>query len=70
MTLGQFLDKAKDFPREAILVTPGSDHSYRLAEADSTTALQEGRNEYTEDFGEEDTPEAEYSKRVPVIVFS
>lgn len=55
-------------PDDALLVVPGSDHSYRLASIELTTALQERPRQFTEDHGEDITPEAEYGKRVPILL--
>ena len=60
----------ENLPDEILVLTLGSDHSYRKVSAESTTALQEGRNAWTEDYGEEITPEKEYGKRLQVVVIS
>jgi len=74
MTIGQFRLLTKDADDDTPLLIPGSDHSYRDAEATKTTALREkyGYNSYgwTEDYGEDMTPEAEYGKRTDVIVLT
>lgn len=57
-------------PDETPIVSPGSDHSYRPASAEATTALLERRNQWTEDYGEDTTPEKEYGKRMRVVVVS
>lgn len=67
MTLGQFLKRFQNHDPEAILVIPGSDHSYDEACVSATTALNDGRA-WTEDYGEGVTPEADYGKRRNVIV--
>jgi hypothetical protein len=56
-----------DLPDDTPVLMPAEDHSYRLASFWPTTALQKGRS-WTEDYGEETTPEAEWGKRVDVFV--
>lgn len=60
----------ENLPDEALVLTPGSDHSYKKVDAEATTALQESRNEWTEDYGEDTTPEKEYGKRIQVVIIS
>jgi hypothetical protein len=55
-------------PDDALVMVPGHDHSYREAHCELTTGLKEGRNQWTEDYGEETTPEAEYGKRLPILL--
>jgi len=57
-----------DAPDDAIVMVPAHDHAYRLADAEVTTALQENRYSWTEDHGEEMTPEAEYGRRIPIVL--
>jgi hypothetical protein len=57
-------------PDETPVLIPGSDHSYRSASAEATTALQERRNQWAEDYGEDTTPENAYGKRMRVVVVS
>lgn len=55
-------------PEDALVVTPSFDHSYRDVEAGEATALASHVGSYTEDHGEDITPEAEYGKRIKVFV--
>ena len=55
-------------PDDAVVVVSGHDHGYRECSCMMTTALKEDRYSWTEDFGEEKTPEAEYGKRLPVLL--
>lgn len=65
----KLLELIKDAPDDAMIVVPGSDHSYRAGHVSVTTALFDAESRtWTEDYGEDSTPEAEYGKRVPVIV--
>ena len=57
-----------DAPDDAVVMVPAHDHAYRLADVEVTTALQENRYSWTEDHGEEMTPEAEYGRRIPIIL--
>lgn len=54
-------------PDDAPILVSDDDHGYRKADADPTTALFDGY-QYAEDHGEELTPEADYGKRIPVVV--
>ncbi len=67
MTLGQFLKRYANHDPNTVLVTPGSDHSYDEACVSVTTALNDG-HAWTEDYGEDQTPESEYGRRRNVIV--
>lgn len=55
-------------PDDAPVMVPSYDHSYREARCQLTTGLMEGRNQWTEDLGEDTTPEAEYGKRLPILL--
>ena len=69
MTKKELIERIKDAPDDALILGPDHDHNYRGITPDVTTALQDG-NHFTEDFGEDLTPESEHGKRVPVIVFA
>lgn len=69
ITKRQLLDILEGAPDDAVLVVPGGDHSYREAGIELTTGLRDRRG-WTEDHGEEVTPEAEYGKRLPIILVS
>lgn len=59
-----------DVPDNAWLVVPASDHTYQRAEVEIGTALYDLNTQIlSEDYGEETTPEAEYGKRIPVVLF-
>ena len=55
-------------PDDATVVVPADDHSYREARCELGTGLLEGRNQWSEDYGEDCTPEAEYGKRLPILL--
>ncbi len=70
--LKKFLEESQ-IPDDAIIVLHGSDHSYDKADVYKETALVEkyrGHTHYSEDFGEEITPEAECGKRIPILLIS
>lgn len=66
-TAAQLKRLLETVPDTALIVGSGVDHSLRGLTPSVTTALQDGRV-LTEDYGEALTPEAEYGKRVPVIL--
>lgn len=70
MTKAQFLDRIKHAPDNALIVVPSPDHGYRVAKPDVTSALSDNGKNFTEDFGENLTPESEFGKRIPVIVIA
>lgn len=53
---------------DAIVVVPEGDHGMREVRCEVGTVLREARDQYTEDFGEKLTPEAECGKRVPAVI--
>lgn len=64
--LKKLLEKVDD---EAIVVQTSSDHSYWECDLQPGTALYDGLNDHwTEDHGEKLTPEAEYGKRLKVLI--
>ena len=67
ITKSRLLDILRDAPDGAVLVVPGHDHSYQEAGVEVTTGLR-GRHGWSEGHGEDLTPEAEYGKRLPVIL--
>ena len=69
MSVKELKEIIAGLPDETPVVSPGSDHSYRPASAEATTALMERRNQWTEDYGEDTTPE-KYGKRMKVVVVS
>lgn len=71
MTVGQLRKQLLDVSDEAVLLRPSSDHEYKPAVVDATTALFDEKAKcWTEDHGEAVTPEKDYGKRQPVLVFS
>lgn len=71
MNVKQLREIIKDMPDEIQLVTSARDHSYRSAGVFSSTALFDAETgTWTEDHGEDTTPEAEYGKRTDVLIFS
>lgn len=59
-----------DIPDDAILVVSSDEHSYRKVKPELSTAFDDGSDRLDEDFGEDTTPEAEYGKRVNIILFA
>lgn len=71
MTVGQLRKQLLDISDDAVLLRPASDHEYRPATVELTTALFDAEHHcWTEDHGEDATPEKDYGKRVPVVVVS
>lgn len=68
MTVKELSEIIANMPGDAKVLVPSSDHSYRDADGMVTTALYLRRRGWTEDYGEEHTPEAEYGKRMTVLV--
>ena len=50
------------------VVTPSRDHAYSMADVYVTTALKSHYSEWSEDFGEDSTPETPEARRVTVLV--
>lgn len=70
MTKKQFLHLLKDAPGDALILVPDSgDRCYRAASPDVTTVLFNGEA-FTEDLGEDLTPESQFGKRIPVIIIA
>ena len=57
-----------DAPDSMPVLIPASDHAYGPASAERTTALKERGGTWTEDHGEDLTPEKTYGKRTNVLV--
>ena len=55
-------------PDDAVIVCPSSDHNYRVATISSDTALKDKHGDWTEDYGEEVTPQKQYGKRLQVLI--
>lgn len=70
MTKREFLKAIESAPDNALVIVPAHDHSYRQARPEVSTVLVDGAGHFTEDYGEELTPESEHGKRVPAIVIA
>lgn len=70
MTVKKLIEIADKLPPKALVVVPGYDHSYRGAIAHQLTALRSSDGQYSEDFGEDMTPEKYYGDRVLVLLIS
>ncbi len=68
MNVRQLKELIANAPDTMPVLITGNDHSYRIGNAVLTTALKESHATWTEDFGEEQTPEKEYGKRTDVLV--
>lgn len=69
MTVGEAQQLLEGYPDDAVLVVPASDHEYREATMEQTTALyDETIGVWTEDHGNALTPESEFGKRKNVVV--
>lgn len=68
MNVAQLRELLKELPDNARVVTGAPDHSYREARCEAGTALYDRRSGWSEDYGEEQTPEAEFGKRLPVLI--
>lgn len=69
LTKAELLRKIESAPDGALIVVPADDHSYREAHVEESTALFDGHG-FSEDYGEDLTPEKEHGKRIPVIVIA
>ena len=67
MTVGELKELIRTVANDVQVVVPIGDHDYGSAYAAVTTGLQ-GDHRWTEDYGEDVTPESEHGKRVPVVV--
>lgn len=69
MTVGQLKERLKDIPDHAHIVVPRPDHSYDFAAVRFETGLFDKDSQtWSEDYGEAQTPEADYGRRLPIIV--
>lgn len=68
MTVGQLRKLIEGMPDGAKVLAPTRDHSYAEPRASRGTALYDRKAGWTEDHGEESTPEAEYGKRLDVLI--
>jgi hypothetical protein len=69
-TLGEFRRLTADLSDDVRILVPAPDHSYDRAQINVGTALFSDDGEITEDYGEEDTPEAQFGKRHNVLVIA
>jgi hypothetical protein len=67
MNLGDFRKQTANLPDDTPLLVSGPDHSYEDVKATSTTALLH-KKDWSEDYGEDMSPEKEFGKRKPVII--
>lgn len=70
MNIKQLKDLIADAPDSMPVLMPATDHAYRPATAERTTALKERGGSWTEDHGEELTPQKTYGKRSDVLIIS
>lgn len=70
MTVGMLRNLIKDVPDNARILGPDSDHNYRLVNVVVGTALANPESGWTEDFGEDITPEADFGARRTVLVIT
>lgn len=67
LTVGELKSTLSDLPDDMRVVLEAPDHEYADCRAIRVTALLKGRV-LNMDYGEELTPEAEYGKRINVLV--
>jgi hypothetical protein len=71
MKLSKFRELTENLSGNTEILTPSRDHSYREVCFDITTVLyRKELHIWSEDYGEEDTPEKKYGKRMEVIVIN
>lgn len=71
MNLGQFRELTKNLPDNTFVFLEGTDHDYRVAHASIGSVLANFKEHvYTEDFGEDKTPEAEFGKRIEALILT
>jgi len=67
MNVGQLKQLIQDLDDSTVVLVPFEDHGYRECHIRVGTALKDGRN-WTEDHGEDLTPEADHGKRTTVLL--
>jgi hypothetical protein len=67
MNVGEFRKLTKDLPDNTPFLVPKSNHSYRGVTGYETTALYDS-GAWTQDYGEDSTPENKYGRRLKVFV--
>lgn len=71
MTVSQLLKILDRCDPETRVVTTFADHEYCLAKAVPGMALYDDASDvYTQDYGEQSTPESLYGKRIKVLIVS
>lgn len=68
MTVGQLRKIIEKLPDDTRVLAPSADHSFHDVDASASTALYDRRSGWTEDYGEDQTPEAEFGERRSVLV--
>lgn len=69
LTAGELMELLKDCNPKMPVLVPMGDHQYRRVNGLIGTALHDRESgDWTEDHGEQVTPEADYGKRVPVVL--
>ena len=67
MNVGKLKQLIENVPDNVSVLIPGNNHDYYSAYGELTTALKSDR-EWTEDYGEEKTPESEWGTCTLVLV--
>ena len=67
MNVGKLKKLLENVPDNTVVLIPGIDHDYYEASGEFTTALKNNRT-WNEDWGDNNTPEIEYGKRLPAFV--
>jgi len=69
LTVAHLRKLIENLPDDTRVLRPARDHSYEPASGSTGTALYDAESRiWTEDYGEDSTPEAEYGKRHKVLI--
>lgn len=69
MNVGQLRKVIADLSDDTIILRSGQDHSQFTPRISAGTTLFDSESRtYTEDFGEQYSPEAEYGKRITALI--
>lgn len=69
MNLGQFRQLTANLPDTTFVFVSAGDHDLRVGTAEVGTALANFKEHaYTQDFGEDKTPEADFGKRIQAVI--
>ncbi len=68
MNIKKLKEIIKDMPDDAPVLRESSDHAFVECSIENGTALEEDECQWTQDFGEETTPEADYGKRIKALL--